>query len=44
MTLASGRLADLIIIDGNPLEDIRALEQVTVVIKDGEIAYMAGSI
>ena len=38
-TLEPGKLADLIIVDGNPLEDIEALKQIKQVILDGEVAY-----
>jgi len=34
-TIEAGKTADLCIIDGNPLEDITALRNVSVVIKDG---------
>jgi imidazolonepropionase-like amidohydrolase len=36
-TLEEGKLADLIIVDGNPLEDLHALDKVMYVIKDGEV-------
>lgn len=36
-TLETGKLADIIIIDGNPLADIRNLENIQYVILDGEI-------
>jgi imidazolonepropionase-like amidohydrolase len=36
--LQSGRLADVIVVDGDPLEDLKAMSQVVLVIKDGEIA------
>ena len=35
--LKVGKLADIIAVDGNPLEDIRVMEQVTFVMKDGDI-------
>jgi imidazolonepropionase-like amidohydrolase len=35
--IAPGKLADLIAVDGNPLEDIRVLEQVRFVMKDGKV-------
>lgn len=38
-TLEPGKLADLIIVDGNPLEDIDALTRIRLVILDGEVAY-----
>jgi imidazolonepropionase-like amidohydrolase len=40
-TLEPGKLADLIIVDGDPLSDLQALQRVVLVIKDGEIAYTA---
>jgi imidazolonepropionase-like amidohydrolase len=33
-----GKLADIIAVDGNPLEDVRVLERVTFVMKDGRVA------
>lgn len=36
-TLAPGRLADLIVVGGDPLTDLAALERVRVVIRDGEV-------
>jgi len=38
-TIEPGKLADLIIVDGNPLADIDALSDVEVVIKDGAFWY-----
>jgi imidazolonepropionase-like amidohydrolase len=38
-TLESGTLADVIVVDGNPLEDYKVLANVTVVIRNGEIAF-----
>ncbi len=38
-TLEPGKLADIIVVDGNPLADIDALANVEVVIKDGVIWY-----
>jgi imidazolonepropionase-like amidohydrolase len=35
--LAPGRYGDLIAVDGDPLQDVRALETVAVVIKGGEV-------
>jgi imidazolonepropionase-like amidohydrolase len=37
-TIAAGREADLIIVEGNPLEDIRALQDVLVVVSNGQVA------
>ncbi|MGK7391053.1 MAG: amidohydrolase family protein [Candidatus Cyclobacteriaceae bacterium M2_1C_046] len=36
-TVEAGKLADLILVDGNPLEDISLLQNIKLVIKDGEI-------
>ena len=41
-TLEAGKKADLITVDGDPLEDITALQRVNLVIKDGAIAAQAG--
>ena len=40
-TLEKGKLADLIIVDGNPLEDIDAMESVRYIVKDGELVFSA---
>ena len=37
-TLEPGMLADVIVVDGDPLADIQALSHVVLVIKNGEIA------
>lgn len=36
-TLEAGKLADLIVVDGNPLEDLSALGEVEVVVQGGEV-------
>jgi enamidase len=36
-TLEPGKLADILIVDGNPLDDLSALGNVILVIKDGQI-------
>jgi imidazolonepropionase-like amidohydrolase len=38
-TLEPGKLADIIIVDGDPLTDMEAMSRVVVVIKDGQVAY-----
>ena len=38
-TLEKGKFADLVAVDGNPLENIRLLEDVKFVMKGGEIAF-----
>lgn len=40
-TLEPGKLADLIVVDGNPLTDLGAMSRVVIVIKNGEIAFRA---
>jgi enamidase len=37
-TLEIGKLADLIVVDGNPIKDLSVLDSVLYVIKDGEVA------
>ncbi len=39
-TLRPGKIADLVLIDGDPLADVRALADVELVIKDGRIAAL----
>jgi imidazolonepropionase-like amidohydrolase len=36
-TISPGRLADIIVVDGNPLQSMRELRHVTTVIKDGKV-------
>jgi len=40
-TLEPGRLADVIVVDGDPLKDLQAMNQVVLVIKNGEIAVIS---
>ncbi len=37
--IEEGKLADIVIIDGNPVDNIETLQKVVMVIKDGEIFY-----
>jgi len=36
-TLERGKLADLIVVDGNPLDDLNALDSVLYIVMDGEL-------
>ena len=36
-TLEVGKLADIIVVDGDPLSDIEDMKRVTVVVRDGEV-------
>jgi imidazolonepropionase-like amidohydrolase len=36
-TLEVGKLADIIVVDGDPLADIHAMDNVSVVVRDGEV-------
>jgi imidazolonepropionase-like amidohydrolase len=38
-TVVPGKLADIIVIDGNPLANIGAMQHVEIVIKDGGVWY-----
>jgi imidazolonepropionase-like amidohydrolase len=40
-TLQAGKLADVIVVNGNPLDDIAALQHLIAVISNGQIAYEA---
>jgi imidazolonepropionase-like amidohydrolase len=40
-TIEPGKLADIIIVDGDPVIDLGALERVVVVVKGGQVAYRA---
>jgi imidazolonepropionase-like amidohydrolase len=40
-TLEAGKLADIIVVDGDPLADIHAMANVSVVVRNGEIIPMA---
>ncbi len=39
-TLEPGKLADLIVVDGNPLNEVEAMNRVTLVIRGGKIGYI----
>ena len=36
-TIAQGKMADIVAVDGDPLQDIKAMEEVTFVMKDGKV-------
>jgi imidazolonepropionase-like amidohydrolase len=36
-TLEAGKLADIIVVDGNPLDDLEVMDSVLYVVKDGEV-------
>jgi imidazolonepropionase-like amidohydrolase len=38
-TLTPGKTADLVMLDGNPLEDIGQIRQVKIVLRDGRIVW-----
>ena len=42
-TVAEGYAADLVVVDGNPAEDVRALAEVLLVVKDGRVRRPRGS-
>ena len=39
--IAPGRLADLLVVDGDPTQDLTALERVRYVFKGGELVFAA---
>ena len=41
-TIELGKLADFVVLDGDPLIDMTALRQVRMVVKEGAIAYQEG--
>jgi imidazolonepropionase-like amidohydrolase len=43
-TLEPGKRADLVLVDGDPLGDIRALRNVALVFRDGELVAEQGRI
>jgi imidazolonepropionase-like amidohydrolase len=40
-TIAPGQRADLLVVDGNPVEEIEALQRVRAVVSGGRLAYLA---
>jgi imidazolonepropionase-like amidohydrolase len=40
-TLQAGKLADVIVVNGNPLDNIDAMKNIVVVISNGQVAYEA---
>jgi len=43
-TLEPGKLADIIVVDGNPLVDLEVLTRINLVIQNGEVAYESKSV
>jgi imidazolonepropionase-like amidohydrolase len=43
-TLAPGKLADMVVVDGDPLTDITAMQRVHTVIKGGEVLVREGGV
>jgi imidazolonepropionase-like amidohydrolase len=43
-TLEPGMLADIVIVDGNPLTDMTAMRHVHTVIKDGQVLVRHGAL
>ena len=42
-TLEAGKIADVLVVDGDPLEDIHALAKVRIVIHNGSVIRDEGS-
>lgn len=40
--IAEGTRADLLVVEGDPTEDIRALQRVRAVVRAGELVFRAG--
>jgi imidazolonepropionase-like amidohydrolase len=40
-TIEAGKLADILIVDGDPATDLGALERVVTVVKGGTVAHQA---
>ena len=38
-TIENGKTADLLVVEGNPLKNIKALRKIRMIVKDGEIYY-----
>lgn len=43
-TIEKGKYADLIITDGNPLDDIEALKRIVMIIKNGDVVFQDNTI
>jgi len=43
-TLESGKLADVVVVDGDPLSDITAMQRIHTVVKDGKILVRDGGV
>ena len=38
-TIEQGKLADIIAVNGNPLKDIRRMEHISLILKDGQLYH-----
>ena len=43
-TLAPGKLADMVVVDGDPLTDITAMQHIHTVVKGGKIVVREGGV
>jgi imidazolonepropionase-like amidohydrolase len=43
-TLAPGKLADIVVVDGDPLTDITAVQRIHTVVKGGEVLVRDGGV
>ncbi|MEA2102492.1 MAG: amidohydrolase family protein [Thermodesulfobacteriota bacterium] len=43
-TIEAGKLADLVVFENNPLQDIKALRKPTMVFKDGRIMHATAAL
>jgi imidazolonepropionase-like amidohydrolase len=42
-TLEPGQLADIVVVDGDPLADITAMQRIHTVVKDGAVLVQEGA-
>ena len=43
-TLTPGKLADMVVVDGDPLTDITAMQRIHTVVKDGKVLVREGGL